>query len=1667
MTKYISKIIICIAITFISYNAKAQNYYNEWINYNLTYYKFKSAITGIHRIPYSLLREAGIDSTKLVGKDFQLIRNGKEVTLFVSTLTLFSNTDYIEFYGEKNDGIPDTKLYPKPEDQFHQYYNMFTDTASYFLAINPSNNNPHFDIKNNIINNPPTKEPYYIHHTQNVNLTGYSFGEYPYNLEQYGLNDSEFKEGVGPTGGTGTGVISFAVPLPTRDIYTADPNLPAKANFIFLNDVGLVSEHLLEIGIGTQVHQEYANEYGIKRFDIPLTVADLNTNGTLVSFKFLTQGARDRICVWGIKYPRTYSFENSTRWFFSVSKNIESYVEIENFNYNNIEPTIYDFKNKEIFKGKIDNGLVKVQFPPTSYQRDSMLIVSNIPSELSTISTLSPIVFTNYVANGLDADYLIISNKRLIASTTGDNYLEKFKAYRSSFDGGSYTAQVYYIDELEDQFAWGIKNHSLSIRNFVNYGLDSFNIKPRLLFLVGKGQPYTVKNSTRFNDIMVPTYGDYPSDYLLTARSGADPQPQLGIGRFSCLKGDEIGDYLAKVIEVEAVKYDTAISSMTPANQDWKKRIMHMGGGNTQQQQLSFKQYLNNYKTKIQGPYFGGKVFDFFKNSTDPIQIAQSKYVDSLVNGGLALITFFGHASLDNIDFNLDPYKMANKGKYFIMITNGCFVGNIFNNYYSLSEQFLLVKDKAGVGYIGPNYFGFTNSLNRFTSNVYQSLAVDNYGKEIGIIVKEGIASNLLSPNFLDRTTAQQMNSLFDPALRLGVFSRPDYYIDNSLVKTIPEVISTTSDSFEIKIYPKNLGRALNIEYDVLIERIFPDGTFQSFIQRVAAPLNNDSITFKLATNILSGQGLNNFRLKIENANEIEEMSEENNEINFTKFIYGNDIKPIYPYEFCIVPDVSNLILKFSTTDIFSPQQKFVLQIDTTEFFNSPLLKSTNITANGGLIEWSPNVQFIPGNVYYWRASLDTLFGNPYNWSNSSFLYDPNLSPGWNQSHYFQFLKDRFYTLELPSNRTFTYPQSNRTISIINAGPTVLQDQSILSFFDGLLVARNSFNRRSMMFFVYDTKTGKPIETTQIGTTGFGQYGNVIRTPIAGVQIIEFDTYTATGRASAINFINNSIPNNAIVMGYSFYNPYYTLWGADSTTLGTNLFQAYENLGVDEIRNIEEGNPFAFFVQKGNPNFENKAQIEVASTEKIDTSFIFDGKWTNGNLQSTILGPSRLWKSLDFKWNTLENPSYDQAKVDVYGITNQGSSTKLLSDIVQGNTNLDINGDNFPYLQLEWKTRDDSSSTTPQLDYWRVISDKIPEAVINPQIQFTKTADTLFFGQTFNCTIALQNITDIDMDSMLVRFTIRDGNNNIREVLKRFGPLKANQHIIIDFTQDFNNTSNYGLNSILIEANPFNDQVEQYHFNNFAAILVYVIKDDINPILDVTFNGKHIIDGEIISPKPEIIVKLKDENNFLALNDSSAFKMFITYPDNPGNHQEIIIGGTDAKFIPADISNSTKNEAKILYNPILTQDGEYKLEVQGADRSNNDAGLYQYTISFKVDRRPAISNFLNYPNPFTTSTRFVFTLTGEDVPDDIRIKIMTVTGRVVKEITQDELGPINIGTNITEYAWDGTDQFGDRLANGLYFYRVYSKMNGKKMDNYETKADDFTDKGYGKMYIIR
>ena len=80
-----------------------------------------------------------------------------------------------------------------------------------------------------------------------------------------------------------------------------------------------------------------------------------------------------------------------------------------------------------------------------------------------------------------------------------------------------------------------------------------------------------------------------------------------------------------------------------------------------------------------------------------------------------------------------------------------------------------------------------------------------------------------------------------------------------------------------------------------------------------------------------------------------------------------------------------------------------------------------------------------------------------------------------------------------------------------------------------------------------------------------------------------------------------------------------------------------------------------------------------------------------------------------------------------------------------------------------------------------------------------------------------------------------------------------------------------------------------------------------------------------------------------------------------------------------------------------------------------------------------VSNVVNFPNPFKEETNFTFQLLGSDAATQIEIKIYTITGRLIR--TLDNLSPPDNGFNY-DYPWDGRDDDGDIVANGVYLYKL-------------------------------
>jgi hypothetical protein len=276
-----------------------------------------------------------------------------------------------------------------------------------------------------------------------------------------------------------------------------------------------------------------------------------------------------------------------------------------------------------------------------------------------------------------------------------------------------------------------------------------------------------------------------------------------------------------------------------------------------------------------------------------------------------------------------------------------------------------------------------------------------------------------------------------------------------------------------------------------------------------------------------------------------------------------------------------------------------------------------------------------------------------------------------------------------------------------------------------------------------------------------------------------------------------------------------------------------------------------------------------------------------------------------------------------------------------------------------------------------------------------------------------------------------------------------------------------GLNTLTIKLNADEKVKEQSFISNVISKTFTVQMDKINPYLEVTFDGSRIANEDIVSPSPSIRIVSIDNNVFKLQNDTSTFSLYLRTPQN-FNYERININSPDLKFIPA---TSNDNKAVLEYKPQKLTDGLYGLKVMSKDASGNASGANEYAIDFTVISKSSISYFYPYPNPCTTNMRFVYTLTGDKIPDDLLIRITTITGKVVREVTKEEFGNIRIGNNISDFAWDGKDMYGDRLANGVYLYQVLSKINGadieRRINNKVRDENKFFVENTGKIYLMR
>ncbi len=1642
----------------------AQLYGNEWINFNQDYYKIKIGKEGIYRIDYTTLQTIGFPLTSVNPKNIQLWINGKEQPIIVNgeADSKFDNGDYIEFYGTYNDGKLDAPLYNTGE-QPHQYMSLYSDTAIYFLTISSTlgkrvsvNNDYNFTGKTGDPNFLYDQTIWYNNKNGGVFFDGLGFAnEGFYSEYTVGEGWGYFFGGGGINAKFNTPNISNIGPKPVIEmlaITRGNNNTPGAYDIDGYNN-GLQLKHIESNSIINQKRVKGLDKYFFTD-SIDITKFKNSVNTFLLK-SYVTVQSYHSVSYFKLTYSREFNLNDSSTIKFNYNSP-NNFVKFLNYNKSKSQPVIYDINNNTKSIGKIIG-------------QDAFFNLTNASSERllylfdgTSFNNIQPNNIKSYKFNQLilnsSSTYLIISNVRL------DSGARAYKDFLSSSLGGSNIPYLAFTNDIYDQFYYGQK-HPVALKNFCRYAINN-TTGLKYLLLLGKGQRY---NNSRFNSIvnenfdLVPTYGVPPSDYyFVSGFNGSKFNPLLALGRVPASSNNQIANYLKKLNDHQTYGY-----------QPWKKKILHLAGGGNSSEVNQFIGYHNTYHDIASKQKWGASKKLITKQDPSPVDSSLKSKIQLELNSGYALVDYFGHGSTQatDIDFG-EAYQLNNTYKYPFFYFNGCGLGNTFDGT-SIAEEYLFTKDLGAIGWLAGTTFGFVSELHSYALIFHQNLT-ENINLSFAENVAKTIEKYQNPTNNYNKAQCNHMLYMGDPSIKIFDSTYPDYVIDISRSSLFPKKVTADADSFAVNLNIKNLALFTNDSFGIKVRQILPNGKTVYYKQIFNKAIgNSDTVLFWMnKPTSLNIKGLNSFIITLDSINKIKEQPPlgEINNVSYINFNFGSaSAQILFPKKDGIV-NSTNVELIAQSLVYKHTNYSFLFELDTTPSFNSPFKKNSGSVYSSYIAKAHFALLPIDSIDYFWRVKIDDGSGSN-SWDVSTFSLIYNSPEGWSQGYLKKFIETQKNNLGFDSTNTLKFVtiqsipydiETGGKNAIMRTGRTIWHNGFPLNwgYLNGNGIAVVAYNLINEERFCLGTKFNQIARTPWWNNPPSYQTKYYYPPGLAKTCHYIYNTFNKEDRDSFL-YLLKMIPKgyNLVIMNGRETN--IKNWEQE-------IFNELEKFGAVNIKNLKDGDPYILVGKRGlalgeamekmaNPNdvFPTDQQLFVLPTN-------FDILADSGTMLSSLIGPAKNWK---YFYRTLNKSDINNelVKFNIYGVTYSGNQSILFSNVSQREISLSsIDAKTFPFLRIEADIEDSINKTPTGISRWTILFNGYPEGLIDPFVSLYQNKDTLDEGDSLIVKIAYSNISNYDMDSVLI-LTTSINDQNVKDTIdfKKYKVLKSDDSIII--IRKIYTRGLLGYNILNITVNPEMAQPEEYLFNNTWQFPYHIKTDQRNPYLDVVFDGRHITNMEIVSPNPAITITAVDENKFFYLDRVEYFKVKLKEPGS-SNYRELNVIGDTFVFVP---SKGPNDKSKLVYSPLNFKDGIYELSVSVMDAKGNFASDEDYKISFRVITKSTLTNVYPYPNPFTTKTRFVFTLTGDKVPDYFKISVISVSGTLVKEITLDDLGSINIGNNITKYEWDGTDAYGDKLANGVYLYKVTAKSNGKDIELSETAGDLNFKRGYGKLYIMR
>ncbi|MCE1189956.1 MAG: hypothetical protein LWX56_12555, partial [Ignavibacteria bacterium] len=510
-----------------------------------------------------------------------------------------------------------------------------------------------------------------------------------------------------------------------------------------------------------------------------------------------------------------------------------------------------------------------------------------------------------------------------------------------------------------------------------------------------------------------------------------------------------------------------------------------------------------------------------------------------------------------------------------------------------------------------------------------------------------------------------------------------------------------------------------------------------------------------------------------------------------------------------------------------------------------------------------------------------------------------------------------------------------------------------------------------------------------------------------------------------------TIPDGKIVLMITTGDP----------TCGTNKFKtdtltknAIRRFGSAKVDQIGWFTPWVLIGKVGSAVGTAKEFLrgsDFMGILSLDTTFIVFNK--NGYVLTDSVTNVSHWKEAVM---TVTTPGNSQ--VQVIPIIRKDTVTRELAPLTFTGTKASLSAldaQKADSVRFRIQLTASSAGESPAIQNFGLTFDGGMEVGLSPET-IKKPASTLILGKTDSIGITVSNAGYQAVDTLNVltvmsynyspSYPVQPNDTLSRKLITNL-PAGQRTTFYVPFTIKSGNPSR----TIQVKLDPEHRLHEYFTDNNLYSLPVTVYADSTTQA-DIIFyaDSVRIFDGDYISDKAVLRAEIYDPAIRPITDTTFIDTIMVSKGDN------------DYRIFPGDqkitCTYGTNNPSlSIQYKPGNWEDGHYMYTL----RVHNGTKTAQIikSVAFEVSNSLQMLNVYNYPNPMKDKTNFTFQLS--QVPDEMKIKIFTVAGRLIREIVASP-AELRAGFNKT-LTWDARDKDGDAVANGVYLAKFIVKKDGK------------------------